>query len=103
MDLFMGSLRFILFFFFCDLFFFVYPFYYFLFLDKKKKLNNKFAFNNNGPRIDHIAWKKKSQKEKNKTKRKELINKSTKIPKYFKEFSNIKMGFIQPDIKIKEK
>jgi len=47
--------------------------------------------------------KKKSQKEKNKTKGKELINKSTNIPKYFKEFSNIKMGFIQPDIKIKEK
>jgi len=48
---------------------FFYPFFYFLFLDKNKKkkaLHNIFAFNNNGPQIEHIAKQTQNLREKNK-------------------------------------
>jgi hypothetical protein len=65
-------------------------------------LHNIFAFNNNGPRIDHIAEKKnKSQKKKNKIKRKEPINKSMKIPKYFRNFLILKWGLFNHILKWK--
>jgi hypothetical protein len=50
------------------LFPFCLPFYYLLYLDnneKKKALNNIFAFNSNGPKIEYIAEKnKQNAKEK---------------------------------------
>jgi superfamily I DNA and RNA helicase len=44
-------------------------FFYFLFLDKNKKkkaLHKIFAFNNNGPQIEHIAKQTQNLREKNK-------------------------------------
>jgi hypothetical protein len=68
------------------LFSFCYPFYYLLFLDKNKKkaLHNIFAFNSNGLQIEHIVEKTKCKRKK--IKREGPINKSTKIPKYFRNF-----------------
>jgi len=65
--------------------FFLFIFYYYLpFLNKKKTLQNRFAFSSNNSQIEHIAKKKiQNTKEKKKTTCEGPTNKSTKIPKYF--------------------
>jgi hypothetical protein len=61
-------------------------------MEIKKTLYDIFAFNGNGPQIEHIVKENTSTKKKNKIKCEGPTNKSTKTPKYFWNFLISKRG-----------